>query len=64
MFSRRSGFVLSKSQRGAVVLLLLSLLGFQIYNLSLQSVQLLPPDLSMGMELQKQLERSNASKKT
>jgi len=63
MFSRRSGFVLSKSQRGAVVLLLLLLLGFQIYNLSLQSVQLLPPDLSMGMELQKQLERSNASKK-
>ena len=56
MFLRRSGFVLSKSQRGAVVLLLLLLLGFQIYSLSIQSVQLLPPELTRAMELQKKLD--------
>ena len=39
-----------------MVLLLLLLLGFQIYSLSIQSVQLLPPELTRAMELQKKLD--------
>ncbi len=61
MISKRSRFVLSKSQRGAVVILLFLLLGVQIYRLILMSDHSNPLDLTTSLDLQKQLERSNAS---
>ena len=61
MISKRSRFVLSKSQRGAVVILLFLLLGVQIYRLTLMSYHSNPLDLTTSLDLQKQLERSNAS---
>lgn len=63
MVPKRSRFVLNKSQRGAVVILLFLLLGVQIYRLTFKSVHSSPLDLTNSLNLQKQLERSNASKK-
>lgn len=63
MIPKRSRFVLYKSQRGAVIILLFLLLGVQFYRLTLKSVHSSPLDLTNSLNLQKQLERSNASKK-